>query len=56
MVATDLREPWCSSILMRFFLGCTVLARIPNSISRQTYVREADRQVAERLGQFSLIV
>jgi hypothetical protein len=54
-VATLLREPWWSSIFMTFDLGCaSVNACLQSAASDSTYVREADRQVAERLCELAL--
>jgi hypothetical protein len=56
-VATLLREPWWSSILMRFFLGCHSLSLcFQCATSSPTYVREADRQVTERLCELALLI
>jgi hypothetical protein len=54
-VATLLREPWWSSILMRFCLGCVVLAHVSILCDCPTHVCEGDSQVTQRLGEFALV-
>ena len=54
-VATLLREPWWSSILMTFFLGCRSLSYCSHvATSDPTYVCEADSQVTKRLCELAL--
>jgi hypothetical protein len=54
-VATLLREPWWSSILMRFCLGCAVLVHVLILCDCPTHVCEGDSQVTQRLGEFALV-
>jgi hypothetical protein len=54
-VATLLRAPWWSSILMTFFAGCSRSVSVFHGPCRiPTYVCEADRQVTERLCELAL--